>query len=124
MTNKTVTFSYTPSHHHISIPHARARLVCIRPSLLSYRSPQLFVNLTHRPTHPPSLPTLKLGADGAIVVNELMQASAPCVYAAGDACHVQLPPAFAEDIEWFQMRLWSQARAQGVWAAYCMLERQ
>ena len=59
---------------------------------------------------------------GAIQVDEFMRASAAGVYAAGDACFVLL----SEEVEreWFQMRLWSQARSQGIWAAYCMLGQQ
>eukprot|EP00802_Teleaulax_amphioxeia_P005236 Tamp_05240.p1 GENE.Tamp_05240~~Tamp_05240.p1 ORF type:complete len:244 (-),score=51.19 Tamp_05240:852-1583(-) len=61
---------------------------------------------------------------GAIQVDGLMRASVPGVYAAGDACSVLLPEEEEKDREWFQMRLWSQARAQGMWAAYCMLGLQ
>jgi NADH dehydrogenase FAD-containing subunit len=61
------------------------------------------------------------GSAGAILVNEMMQTSAPAVFAAGDACAVVLAEAEANERQWFQMRLWSQARQQGAWAAHCML---
>ena len=59
---------------------------------------------------------------GAIQVDQFMRTSAAGVYAAGDACFVLLQE--EEEREWFQMRLWSQARSQGLWAAYCMLGQQ
>jgi NAD(P)H-nitrite reductase large subunit len=47
-----------------------------------------------------------------------MQSSDSRVYAAGDAASCSW--AAAESAHWFQMRLWSQARAMGVYAAHCM----
>ena len=47
-----------------------------------------------------------------------METSAPGVHAAGDSCSAAWP--LAQSRHWFQMRLWSQARAQGVYAAHCM----
>ncbi|KAL0022517.1 hypothetical protein WJX79_005810 [Trebouxia sp. C0005] len=56
-------------------------------------------------------------SDGGIIVDRLMQSSVPGVYAAGDACTIawtdQAP-------HWFQMRLWTQARIQGMFAAHAM----
>ena len=53
-----------------------------------------------------------------------MRTSAPGIFAAGDACTVRLPDEEAAERQWFQMRLWSQARQHGVWAAHCMLGRE
>lgn len=47
-----------------------------------------------------------------------MQSSDPRIYAAGDAASCAW--AAAECPHWFQMRLWSQARSMGVYAAHCM----
>lgn len=56
--------------------------------------------------------------DGGLIVGRDMCTSIPGIYAAGDACTME----WAAEISphWFQMRLWSQARAQGVYAAHCM----
>jgi pyridine nucleotide-disulfide oxidoreductase domain-containing protein 1 len=80
--------------------------------------------------------------DGGLIVNDLMQTTgSPYVYAAGDAASVLWPRAaalksnqdrgFQSVLEkgakvplWFQMRLWSQARMQGEYAARCMLQRR
>ena len=51
-----------------------------------------------------------------------MRTSVANVYAAGDACEVVLEDLDAQQRQRFQMRLWSQARGQGAWAAHCMLE--
>jgi len=40
----------------------------------------------------------------------------PDVYVAGDACHVES----TESSDWFQMRLWTQARTMGLYAAQSM----
>ncbi|KAK9817209.1 hypothetical protein WJX72_011100 [[Myrmecia] bisecta] len=55
--------------------------------------------------------------DGGLLVNRYMQTSVPDVYAGGDACTLR-----PEDIapHWFQMRLWTQARVMGTYAAHCM----
>ena len=50
-----------------------------------------------------------------------MRTSVANVYAAGDACEVVLEDLDAQQRQRFQMRLWSQARGQGAWAAHCML---
>lgn len=58
------------------------------------------------------------GPEGGLAVDRAMQTTAEGVFAAGDACCVcwgpEAPP------HWFQMRLWSQARSMGVYAAHCM----
>lgn len=57
-----------------------------------------------------------LGPDGGIVVNELMETSIPGIYAAGDICHAGWELA----AQWFQMRLWTQARQMGAMAGKSM----
>ncbi|XP_044268607.1 pyridine nucleotide-disulfide oxidoreductase domain-containing protein 1 [Tribolium madens] len=54
--------------------------------------------------------------DGGLQVNEFMQTSLKDVYAAGDICTASWPPAK----HWFQMKLWTQARQMGCYAAKCM----
>ncbi|XP_078365862.1 pyridine nucleotide-disulfide oxidoreductase domain-containing protein 1-like isoform X2 [Oculina patagonica] len=54
--------------------------------------------------------------DGGLSVNSNMQTNIEDVYAAGDVCTACWEPA----PYWFQMRLWSQARQMGVFAAKCM----
>ncbi|XP_063703133.1 pyridine nucleotide-disulfide oxidoreductase domain-containing protein 1 [Culicoides brevitarsis] len=56
---------------------------------------------------------LKFGPDGGIFVDDLMQTSANNVYAAGDICYAGWKYA----PQWFQMRLWTQARQMGGMAA-------
>lgn len=55
--------------------------------------------------------------DGGLIVDSNMQTNIVDVYAAGDVCSAgwSLAPC------WFQMRLWSQARQMGVFAAKCVL---
>jgi len=60
---------------------------------------------------------LNLAPDGGITVDEFMQSSLPDVYAAGDVCAAGWPLAK----HWFQMRLWTQARQMGMYAAKCMV---
>uniref|UniRef100_A0A2K6NGG3 Pyridine nucleotide-disulfide oxidoreductase domain-containing protein 1 n=1 Tax=Rhinopithecus roxellana TaxID=61622 RepID=A0A2K6NGG3_RHIRO len=57
-----------------------------------------------------------LGEDGGLKVDDHMHTSLPDVYAAGDICTTswQLSPV------WQQMRLWTQARQMGWYAAKCM----
>ena len=85
--------------------------------------------------------------NGALVVNERMKTSVSGVFAAGDCCHYRAsnpgvaahtsassgydflsPTAVNEDASsgthWFQMRLWTQARSMGVYAAQCMIGQQ
>ena len=58
----------------------------------------------------------ELASDGAIIVNEEMETSVKDIYAAGDVCHVS----WDTSKHWFQMRLWTQARQMGMFAAQCM----
>ncbi|KAI4464167.1 pyridine nucleotide-disulfide oxidoreductase domain-containing [Holotrichia oblita] len=50
------------------------------------------------------------------MVNEFMQSSLPHIYAAGDVCHANWEHAQ----HWFPMKLWTQARQMGCYAAKCM----
>ena len=59
---------------------------------------------------------LKLDDQGGILVNDKMNTSFPDIFAAGDCCSINL-----KCDHWFQMRLWSQARLQGIYSAHCML---
>ncbi|RZC36942.1 Pyr redox 2 domain containing protein [Asbolus verrucosus] len=59
---------------------------------------------------------LKKSEDGGIQVNEFMQTSLPDIYAAGDICSANWPLAK----HWFQMKLWTQARQMGCYAAKSM----
>eukprot|EP00884_Botryococcus_braunii_P022738 jgi/Botrbrau1/9148/Bobra.160_3s0020.2 len=56
-------------------------------------------------------------ADGGLLVDLCMKTSVEDVYAAGDVCTVR-EEALAPD--WFQMRLWTQARLMGMRAAQSM----
>ncbi|KAF0298180.1 Pyridine nucleotide-disulfide oxidoreductase domain-containing protein 1 [Amphibalanus amphitrite] len=60
--------------------------------------------------------SLRLAADGGILVDDHMRTHETDVYAAGDACS----PDWELAPHWFQMRLWSQARQMGLYAAKCM----
>jgi len=53
--------------------------------------------------------------DGGIKVNWKMETNLPDIFAAGDVCTVDWTSE-----HWFQMRLWSQARQMGLYAAKCM----
>lgn len=55
--------------------------------------------------------------DGGLIVDSNMQTNIVDVYAAGDVCSAGWSRAPC----WFQMRLWSQARQMGVFAAKCAL---
>ncbi|XP_066298467.1 pyridine nucleotide-disulfide oxidoreductase domain-containing protein 1-like [Branchiostoma lanceolatum] len=55
--------------------------------------------------------------DGGLRVDDHMHTSVADVYAAGDVCTASWEPA----PQWFQMRLWSQARQMGSYAAKCMV---
>lgn len=61
-------------------------------------------------------PSLRLDEDGGILVDEHMRSSVPGVFAAGDACTA----GWVHAKHWFQMRLWTQARQMGAYAARCM----
>ena len=59
----------------------------------------------------------EMAEDGGLLVDERMQTSVPDVYAAGDVCTLRdlnYGPQF------FQVRLWSQARLMADFAAHCM----
>lgn len=58
----------------------------------------------------------QLGPDGGIFVNESMETSVPNIYAAGDVCYAGWK--WAQ--QWFQMRLWTQARQMGAMAGKSM----
>ncbi|KAK9888439.1 hypothetical protein WA026_000687 [Henosepilachna vigintioctopunctata] len=60
---------------------------------------------------------LELTEEGFIKVDEFMKTSLKDVYAAGDVCSADWEPAK----HWFQMKLWTQARQMGCYAAKCML---
>ncbi|XP_003385104.2 PREDICTED: pyridine nucleotide-disulfide oxidoreductase domain-containing protein 1-like [Amphimedon queenslandica] len=65
------------------------------------------------------LDTIDISKDDlGLVVDEEMRTSAVDVYAAGDVCTTSWP---SVPNTWFQMRLWSQARQMGAYAAKCML---
>eukprot|EP01138_Halocafeteria_seosinensis_P003195 gb/GECG01003269.1/.p1 GENE.gb/GECG01003269.1/~~gb/GECG01003269.1/.p1 ORF type:complete len:603 (+),score=86.45 gb/GECG01003269.1/:1-1809(+) len=58
-----------------------------------------------------------LGKDGGLRVNSKMQTTGSShIFAAGDCASVRWPPSKL----WFQMRLWSQARLQGMYVADCI----
>ena len=58
----------------------------------------------------------ELSSEGAINVNEQMETSVKDIYAAGDVCNAN----WDQSKHWFQMRLWTQARQMGMFAAQCM----
>lgn len=58
----------------------------------------------------------KVGEDGGFLVDDKMRTSEKNVYAAGDVC----TPDWHLAPHWFQMRLWTQARQMGSYAAKCM----
>lgn len=57
-----------------------------------------------------------LGEDGGLKVDKYMHTSLPDIYAAGDICTASWEPSPV----WQQMRLWTQARQMGWYAAKCM----
>jgi len=57
----------------------------------------------------------EIANDGGIRVNWKMETNLPDIFAAGDLCTVDWTSK-----HWFQMRLWSQARQMGLYAAKCM----
>ncbi|KJE97177.1 pyridine nucleotide-disulfide oxidoreductase domain 1, variant 2 [Capsaspora owczarzaki ATCC 30864] len=61
-------------------------------------------------------PEILRASDGGIAVNDQMQTNLPDVFAAGDVCTVQWPTSS----HWFQLRLWTQARQMGAYAARCI----
>ncbi|XP_058599418.1 pyridine nucleotide-disulfide oxidoreductase domain-containing protein 1-like [Neofelis nebulosa] len=57
-----------------------------------------------------------LGEDGGLKVDDHMHTSLSDIYAAGDICTASWQPSPV----WQQMRLWTQARQMGWYAAKCM----
>ncbi|XP_055427610.1 pyridine nucleotide-disulfide oxidoreductase domain-containing protein 1 isoform X3 [Bubalus kerabau] len=57
-----------------------------------------------------------VGEDGGLKVDDHMHTSLPDIYAAGDICTASWHPSPV----WQQMRLWTQARQMGWYAAKCM----
>ncbi|XP_053673602.1 pyridine nucleotide-disulfide oxidoreductase domain-containing protein 1 [Anopheles nili] len=62
----------------------------------------------------------KLGPDGGIFVGWSMETSVDDIYAAGDVCYAGWDHA----PQWFQMRLWTQARQMGAMAARSMAAKR
>ncbi|RWS31999.1 Pyridine nucleotide-disulfide oxidoreductase domain-containing protein 1-like protein [Leptotrombidium deliense] len=58
-----------------------------------------------------------ISSDFGIEVNKEMMTSESDVYAAGDVCTA----AWDASNTWFQMRLWTQAKQMGMYAAFCIL---
>ena len=58
----------------------------------------------------------QISEDNAIKVNEHMETNITDIYAAGDVCDAN----WRHSKHWFQMRLWTQARQMGMFAAQCM----
>ena len=58
-----------------------------------------------------------LAEDAGIKVDDHMRSSVEHIYAAGDVCSASWEPA----THWMQMRLWSQARQMGAYAAKCIV---
>lgn len=56
-----------------------------------------------------------IAEDGGIKVDWKMETNLPDIFAAGDVCTVDWTSE-----QWFQMRLWTQARQMGMYAAKCM----
>ncbi|CAD7696939.1 unnamed protein product [Ostreobium quekettii] len=61
---------------------------------------------------------IERAGDGGLVVDREMRTSADGVWAAGDVCSAGW--AAEESQQWFQMRLWTQARVMGAYAGRCM----
>lgn len=59
----------------------------------------------------------KVSQDGGIEVNDEMHTNVDDIYAAGDVCTASWKWA----PHWLQMRLWSQARQMGCYAAQCIM---
>lgn len=62
---------------------------------------------------------LKLGPDSGLQIDEQMATSVTDIFAAGDIC----APNWGYAQHWFPMRLWTQARQMGCFAAKCMLAK-
>lgn len=59
---------------------------------------------------------ISLADDGGILVDDQMRTNIPDIYAAGDVCSA----GWNHAPHWFQMRLWTQARQMGIYAARCL----
>lgn len=59
--------------------------------------------------------SIDIASDGGIKVDWKMETSLSDIFAAGDVCTVDWTSQ-----HWFQMRLWTQARQMGMYAAKCM----
>ncbi|XP_067621876.1 pyridine nucleotide-disulfide oxidoreductase domain-containing protein 1 [Eurosta solidaginis] len=60
--------------------------------------------------------SLTIASDGGFAVNEMMETNVKDIYAAGDVCTSSWEPGE----NWFQMRLWTQARQMGSMAGRSM----
>ncbi|KRY46015.1 Pyridine nucleotide-disulfide oxidoreductase domain-containing protein 1 [Trichinella britovi] len=58
----------------------------------------------------------KVADDGGLLVDDQMQTNFEDIFAAGDVCTAGWEP----DPNWFQMRLWTQAKQMGSYAGLCM----
>ncbi|GFO27235.1 pyridine nucleotide-disulfide oxidoreductase domain-containing protein 1 [Plakobranchus ocellatus] len=70
-----------------------------------------FTNDSHINSH------FEQAEDGGIKVNSCMKTNVDSVFAAGDVCTAS----WEHSQHWLQMRLWSQARQMGCYAAKCMI---
>jgi pyruvate/2-oxoglutarate dehydrogenase complex dihydrolipoamide dehydrogenase (E3) component len=57
--------------------------------------------------------------DGGLIVDNRMETSIRDVYAAGDVCSAGWN---YDNTHWMQMRLWTQAKQMGEYAARCMID--
>lgn len=57
--------------------------------------------------------------EGAIIVDDYMRSNIPNIFAAGDCCSCRRSDTGITN--WYQMRLWTQARSMGIYSAHCML---
>ncbi|XP_050824816.1 pyridine nucleotide-disulfide oxidoreductase domain-containing protein 1 isoform X3 [Gopherus flavomarginatus] len=71
----------------------------------------------HEGLHLKGTKEFALGEDGGLKVDEHMHSSVADIYAAGDICTASWEPSPV----WQQMRLWTQARQMGWYAAKCMV---
>ncbi|KRY14228.1 Pyridine nucleotide-disulfide oxidoreductase domain-containing protein 1, partial [Trichinella patagoniensis] len=58
----------------------------------------------------------KVADDGGLLIDDQMQTNFEDIFAAGDVCTAGWEP----DPNWFQMRLWTQAKQMGAYAGLCM----
>ena len=73
-----------------------------------------------------STPKFDLSSDNALIVDRCMETSCPDVFAAGDCSLYRDRYSFTDDLSkhWFQMRLWTQARIMGKYAAQCIHDKE